>query len=157
MREKIPLVVALVMIATGLSAAAARAADVHIGINVGAPPPLVVVAPAPAVVVAPPILTVAAPPPLVVVPGTLVSYVPSASFNLFVFGGRYYSFHEGHWFHAASHRGPWIAIGAEAVPRAVLGVPVTYYKVPPGHFKKEKHEGAAAHGCPPGLAKQGRC
>jgi hypothetical protein len=33
-----------------------------------------------------------------------------------------------------------------------LAVPVAYYKIPPGHAKK-----MGGHGCPPGLAKQGRC
>jgi hypothetical protein len=98
-------------------------ADVSVNIQVGTPQP-------------PPPLAVAGPPRLVVVPGTSVYYVPSASFNLFVFGGRYYSFHHGVWFQANSHRGPWVMVAAEHVPKPVLAVPVAYYKIPPGHAKK---------------------
>jgi hypothetical protein len=145
-------VIALAVLA--LAASAGHAADVKIGINVGIPaPPVVVVAP-PQVVLAPPPL-VLAPPSLVIVAGTPVHHVPSASFNLFVYNGRYYSHHNGGWFVAAGPRAPWAAIAIERVPRPVLGVPVKHYKIPPGHAKK-----AGPHGggfCPPGQAKKGRC
>jgi hypothetical protein len=156
MAQKSVLVVVLAS-AAALFAAPAVAGDVSIGINLGTPPP-VVVAPAPPVVVAPappPAFVLAAPPTLVVVPGTAVYHVPTASFNLFVFGGLYYSFHNDVWFQGPTHNGPWTVIAREAVPRPVLGVPVAYYRVPPGHAKKMKHE--AERGCPPGLARQGRC
>jgi hypothetical protein len=132
---------------------AAIAADVRIGVNIGVPAP-VVVAPAPAVVVAPPgppvvvtppPLVFAAPPALVVVPGSPVHYVPSVNFNVFVFGGRYYSSHDGAWFMAPNHSGPWARIPAERVPHPVLAVPHAYYKVPPGHAKKMGAPGAAGH------------
>jgi len=153
MKEKISRFVAVVIVAAGLPASA-LAADVKIGINVGTPPP-VVVAPVPAVVITPPSITLAAPPPLVVVPSApTVQYVPSGPHNLFVFGGRYYSFHNGHWFHAGHYNGPWGHIKREKVPAAVIGVPVTYYRVKPD--KKDKHEDGGAH-CPPGQAKKGRC
>jgi hypothetical protein len=139
---------------------AAIAADVRIGVNIGVPAP-VVVAPAPAVVVAPPgppvvvvappPLVFAAPPALVVVPGSPVYYVPSANFNVFVFGGRYYSLHDGAWFMAPNHSGPWARVPAERVPHPVLGVPHAYYKVPPGHAKN-----MGAPGAPPGHAKGAR-
>jgi hypothetical protein len=141
------------------SVAPAAAGDVSIGINFGSPPP-VVVAPQPVVVAPapPPAFVVATPPAVVLVPGTSVYAVPSASFNLFLFGDRYYSLHNGVWFQGRSHNGPWVAIAAEAVPRPVLAVPVTYYRVPPGHAKRDKHERhEAERGCPPGLARQGRC
>ncbi|HEX7786210.1 MAG TPA: hypothetical protein VF653_08315, partial [Methylomirabilota bacterium] len=104
------------------------------------------------VVVAPPI--VATPPQLVVVPGSPVSYAPGVNINFFAYGGRYYSFHHGGWFVATKHGGPWVAVAPGRVPQPVLAVPVAYYKVPPGHPKKMHHPG---RGCPPGLAKQGRC
>jgi len=108
-------------------------ADVNIGINVGiaAPPP--------------PRLALAAPPPLVLVPGTQVHHVPSVGFNLFVFGGRYYSLHNDAWFVAGTYNGPWTAVAVEKVPKAVLAVPVTYYKIPPGHARKMAGEGGG-HG-----------
>ncbi len=155
MKEKISRFVAVVIVASALPLSAAHAGDVKIGINVGTPPPPVVVAPAPAIVITPPSITLAAPPPLVVVPSVpTVQYVPSGPHNLFVFGGRYYSFHNGYWFQAGHFNGPWAHIKREKVPVAVIGVPVTYYRVKPD--KKDKHEDGAVH-CPPGQAKKGRC
>src|SRR5512142_1887935 len=75
-------------------------AEINIGIHVS-PPPAVVVSPPPAVVVAPAPAVVIAPPPAVVltsapqivaIPGSEVYYAPGASYNLFVYGGLYYSF-----------------------------------------------------------------
>lgn len=137
----------ILALAAGLSLVAASpvAADgLRIGISVPVPAP-------PAVVVAPPRppVVVVAPPQLVVVPGSPVFYAPGASMNFFAYGGRYYTFHEGAWFVATTYGSPWVAVAPAKVPRPVLTVPVAYYKVPPGHAKKM--------GCPPGLARQGRC
>jgi hypothetical protein len=137
----------ILALAAGLSlmAASPAAADgVRIGISVPVPAP-------PTVVITPPRppLVVVAPPQLAVVPGSPVFYAPSASMNFFAYGGRYYTFHEGAWFVATTYGSPWETIAPARVPRPVLAVPVAYYKVPPGHAKKM--------GCPPGLAKQGRC
>ena len=134
-----PLIAALAVLSLALAVGDAAAVDIKVGINVGVSPPPVVLAP----------------PPLVVVAGTPVQHVPSASFNLFVYGGRYYSFHNGAWFVAAGHRAPWTAIAIASVPRPIRAVPVKHYKVPPGHAKKaEAHPSAW---CPPGQAKKGRC
>jgi len=137
-----------------LTVASPVAADnVSIGINIGvpAPPHAVVMHPAPPVVLV-------APPKLVVVPGSPVFYAPGTSINFFAYGGRYYSFHEGAWFVATTHGAPWVTIATGRVPQPVRAVPVAYYKVPPGHAKKMGGRGeASGHGCPPGLAKQGRC
>jgi hypothetical protein len=139
-----------VLVVTAVSSAAAD--GLRIGINVPVPaPPVVVVTPPP-----PPVV-VTAPPQLVVVPGSPVSYAPGASINFFAYGGRYYSFHEGAWFVATPHGGPWVTISPGRVPQPVLAVPVAYYKVPPGHAKNMGQDGAPGRGCPPGLAKQGRC
>jgi len=134
-------------IAAGFSlmAASSAAADgLRIGISVPVPaPPTVVITPP-----RPPVVVVA-PPQLVVVPGSPVFYAPAASINFFAYGGRYYTFHDGAWFVATTYGSPWVTIAPTRVPRPVLAVPVAYYRIPPGHAKK--------HGCPPGLAKQGRC
>jgi hypothetical protein len=116
------------------------AAEVNIGISINAPAP-------------PPRLVVSAPPALVVVPGSSVYYVPSAGFNLFVFGGRYYSFHNDAWFVASAHNGPWAAVAVDRVPKPVLGVPVTYYRIPPGHAKRLSEHGGGEHGGNPGRGK----
>lgn len=97
--------------------------DFSVSINIGAPPP-------------PPAIILPAPPPLVIVPGTPVYYAPSLSVNYFAYGRRYYSHHNGAWFMASSYAGPWSYIAVERVPRPVLAVPVTYYTVPPGHWKR---------------------
>ncbi|MGH7396469.1 MAG: hypothetical protein ACRELW_02935 [Candidatus Rokuibacteriota bacterium] len=72
-------------------------------------------------------------------------------------GGQYYSFHNGVSFHATTHRSPWSGIEMERVPQPLLAVPVTYYKIPPGHAKKMGGGRHGRSGCPPGLAKRGRC
>lgn len=126
----------LAMATTGAATLLARRASgqVNIGISIAVPPP--------------PRLVVTAPPRVVVVPGTSVYYVPGASFNLFVFGEQYYSFHNGAWFVARSYNGPWSTIAAGRVPRPVLGVPVTYYKIPPGHAGRrgDRYRAAPGHG-----------
>jgi hypothetical protein len=137
----------------------AVADGLKIGINIGVPAPVVVTAPPPAVVVAPPPqpVIVTAPPQLVVVPGSPVYYAPDASINFFAYGGQYYSFHEGAWFVTTTYGGPWTMIAPSRVPQPVLAVPLAYYRTPPGHAKKMDRDGMPGRGCPPGLAKQGRC
>jgi hypothetical protein len=150
MAKRSLLIIVLTALAiTSLPITEAVAGDVTVGVNIGIP--------------APPRIVLPAPPPVVVVPHTPVSYVPSVDFNLFVYSGHYYTFHDGSWFHARSHSGPWVFIATERVPRPVVAVPVTYYKIPPGHAKKMARpagpQGATASegGCPPGQAKKGRC
>ena len=129
-----------------LCAGATSAGDVNI--NVGWPPPLIVETPR-----------------VVVVPETRVYRAPSLEFNVFVFGGKYYSLHNDRWYMAARVGAPWTPLIVEHVPAEVRAVPVKYYKIPPGHLKhqgyakKAKDEDSAGRGkgCPPGLAKQGRC
>ena len=130
----------------------AAAGDVNVGVHIGIPVP------------PPPRIVLPAPPPVVVVPNTSVSYVPSVDFNLFVYSNRYYTFQDGAWFYSTSHRGPWVFIPTERVPRPVMGVPVRYYKVPPGHAKQMARQAQPPQGppasegwCPPGQAKKGRC
>jgi hypothetical protein len=134
------LSIAIVSAASLLLATSAHAGNVSVGVSVGVPvppPPAVVVAPPQIVVPAPPPpVVIAAPPRVVVVPGSPVYYAPGVDFNLFVYGGRQYRFHDGHWFSATSHGGPWTFVARERVPQPVLAVPVTYYKIPPGHAKK---------------------
>ena len=123
----------VIALAAGVLAAPARGADVHIGINIGVPPP-------------PPPVAVEAPPPLVVVPRTPVYYAPELPYNYFYYGGLYYTFHDGNWFHAASYAGPWTFVAIERLPRPILAVPVTYYKVKPGHWKEHGPPPWAGHG-----------
>lgn len=124
------------VIATLLAAAAAVVptaglADVTVNVNIGAPPP-------------PPIV-VPAPPQLVLVPGVpAVHYAPALHVDLFFHDGRWYYPHGGFWYVGPSYKGPWTAVVIGHVPRAVLAVPVKYYRVPPGHLKHR--DGPPGHG-----------
>lgn len=92
-------------------------------------------------------VNIGSPPPVVVVPGTPVYHAPSLPYNYFVYSGHYYLFHEGMWLSAVSYNGPWTVIALERVPRPILAVPVDYYKRPPGHWKKHgPPPWAQAHG-----------
>jgi WXXGXW repeat (2 copies) len=125
-------------LAAGALLPSAAHAGVNIDVNVGVPVP-------------PPIIVAPAPPRVVVVPGSSVYYAPEGNVNLFVYGGRYYTFHEGHWFVGSKHNGPWTFVAVDRVPAPVVGVPVKYYRVAPAAVPA-----APAH-CPPGQAKKGRC
>ena len=123
------------------------------------PPPVVVtspqpvvVQPTPVIVVRPPVLV--APPRLVIVPGTQVFTAPSANFNVFVYSGHYYSYHQGTWFHATRHGEAWAPVAVSAVPVQVRNLPAQHWKIPPGQEKKNER---AERNCPPGHAKKGDC
>jgi hypothetical protein len=127
---KAPFAAAVLLSATCVSGAAA---DVTVNVNLGPPPPAVVVA---------------APPALVVVPGVpVVQYVPSLQVDLFVHDKRWYYPHGGYWYVGPSYRGPWTPIAFAKLPQPIVVVPVQYYKVPPGHVKHKDKGG------PPGHAK----
>ena len=122
------------VIAASLALAIPARGDVRVQVNVWAPP------------------IVTAPPPLLLLPGSPVYYAPGYDVNLFVYRGRYYSFYNGSWFYAPGYGAPWAVAPIRRVPRPILQVPATYYRIPPGHAKK-----LGTRRCPPGLAKQGRC
>ena len=109
----------VLLIATSMMIPLGADAQVSVNINVG-PPPVIF----------------AAPPRVVLVPRTPVYYAPDTSYNVFVYQGRYYSFHEGAWFLAGAHGGPWAFVPVAQVPPPLLTVPVRYYKIPPGHAKR---------------------
>ena len=120
------LLVISAAIAVNLIAATPAHSQVHVSVNIGTPPAFV-----------------AAPPPLVVVPGSPVYYAPGYDYELFFYGGRYYTQFDGGWFWAPRPGARWVAVSA--VPRPLLAVPVEYH-------------GKHGHGhCPPGQAKKGRC
>jgi hypothetical protein len=81
-------------------------------------------------------LNIGQPPPLVVVPGLPVYQAPSVSDNYFVYQGSYYLYHGGAWHYSRHYNGPWMALQLHQVPQPILAVPVTYYKRPPAHWKK---------------------
>jgi hypothetical protein len=81
MRARLPWLSLLAASALGLVPALV-AAQINIGIHLGAPPP-------------PPPLVLPAPPQLVVIPQTQVFYAPAVPYNYFFYGTKYYVSH-GH-------------------------------------------------------------
>ena len=80
-----------------------------------------------------------APPRLIVVPQVPeVRYVaaPATPGNLFFYNGQYWVFASGGWYVSGGYNGPWVVVAPQFVPRPVLFVPVRYYHIPPGHWKK---------------------
>jgi hypothetical protein len=72
-------------------------------------------------------INLGAPPPLVAIPGVGVQYAPSLPDNYFFYGGQYYVFYNGGWFGSRYYNGPWIVVAPEYVPRPILAVPIRYY------------------------------
>jgi hypothetical protein len=127
------------------------------------------------------------PPALVVIPRAPVYYAPRAPANVFFYGHNYWAFANGGWYFGPTWNGPWAVVAPAYVPAPILQVPVRYYRVPPPQWKgwrrdappewgprygrewrEEAHERnwreheeswsrSGGKGCPPGLAKQGRC
>ena len=83
----------------------------------------------------PPALAVQSPPRLTAVPGSPVLYGPREPYTLFVYRGRYYSFHRGSWFLAAGPGNSWKVIATDRVPDPVRAVPAAYYRIPPSPSK----------------------
>lgn len=133
------ITVSLALVVSLFPLARVQAGDIRIDVNLGAPPPPVVVPPPPPVVA-----TTA--PQLIVVPGTTVYYAPDLPHNYFYYAKRYYVLHNGAWFHAPSHNGPWTFMPHKHMPQPVLAVPVEYYRVPPGHAKHHRPPPWAGHG-----------
>ena len=132
---KVPIVAMLIAAGVVAMPASARS-QVSVNVSIGQPPPVVVARPV-----------------LVPVQASPVYYAPSYGADLFFYDGRYYTVHNEQWFYAARVNTPWVSIAVGKVPQAILAVPVTYYRIPPGHLK---HARGGVH-CPPGQAKKGRC
>jgi hypothetical protein len=128
---KVPIVA--ILIAASLALPASARSQVSVQVNIGQPP----------VIVERPVL--------VPVSASPVYFAPSYGSDLFFYDGRYYTVRDDRWYSAPRQNAPWVAITIGKVPRAVLAVPVAYYRVPPGHLKQ-----MGGH-CPPGQAKKGRC
>ena len=127
------------------------------------------------------------PPALVVIPEMPVYYAPRAPANIFFYADQYWAFANNGWYVGPTWNGPWAVVAPVYVPMPILQVPVRYYRAPPPHWRgwradgpprwespygrdwqeeasqrkwREREEGwerGKGKGCPPGLAKQGRC
>jgi len=93
------------------------AVDVHIGVNLPAPPHFAVVPGAPA-----------------------VAYAPSVRANYFRYGNRFYVYENGGWYVASGYNGPWAVIDPVYVPRPILQVPVRYYRRPPAEWRTYRRD-----------------
>ncbi len=109
-----------------------QTSSMSLGINIGNTPPPVVAVPGPVVAVPP-----GRPGP----PPPVVYTAPDLPYNYFVYQKYHYLYHEGRWFRARGHNGPWTVLAIQQVPRAVLAVPVEHYKARPERW--------AHHGSPP--------
>ena len=126
--------IAAMVVAASIAVPAPAQSQVSVAVSIGQPPPVLV-----------------AQPVLVPVQASPVMYAPSYGTDVFFYDGRYYTVRNDQWFYATRVNTPWVSVAIGKVPQAILAVPVTYYRVPPGHAR-----GRGAH-CPPGQAKKGRC
>ena len=76
-----------------------------------------------------------APPALVVIPGTPVYYAPSAPANVFFYAHEYWIFTGDGWYVGPTWNGPWAVVEPVYVPPPILQVPVRYYPVPPPDWR----------------------
>jgi hypothetical protein len=112
------IVGALVMIAlTGPASTAQSQVNVHIGINLPAPPPLVAI------------------------PASPVMYAPTVGANYFFYGGQYYVLADRAWYVSRGFSGPWVVVAPDFVPRPILAVPVRYYHAPPAGWRYARRQG----------------
>jgi hypothetical protein len=86
-------------------------------------------------------INLGAPPPLVVIPGVGVQYAPSLPDNYFFYGGQYYVFSNGGWYASRYYNGPWIVVAPAYVPRPILAVPIRYYHRRPSEWSHWHRDG----------------
>src|SRR5437879_8196720 len=113
------MILGVVAIAAVMGAAGSAAAQVSVNIGINVP----------------------APPHLVVVPASPVMYAPAVEANYFFYGGQYYVFTNGGWYVAPRHNGPWVVLAPEFIPRPILGVHLRYYHAPPPEWRRCRREG----------------
>jgi hypothetical protein len=78
-------------------------------------------------------LVIPAPPALIVIPGTYVYYPPDVQADIFFYHGYWYRPYRGGWYIGNGYNGPWRTVGRGRVPHALINVPPTYRRIPPGH------------------------
>lgn len=65
-------------------------------------------------------------PRLVVIAGTGIQFVADIDDDIFLYGGLYYRYYGGTWYHCRSWGGSWARISA---------APVAFHRIPPKHVK----------------------
>ncbi len=117
------------LIAMGLATSASASTSVGISVSIGDAPP-------------PPMIVVREEPRVVLVPGSSVYVVEDDRYSCdaFHYGVYWYLYNDGWWYRARYYRGPFRAVEARYVPRAIMSVPPRRWKHHP-------------HGGPPGLMR----
>jgi hypothetical protein len=75
-------------------------AQVHVNVNIGPPPPVVVYSP----------------PTMVMLPAAQTYVAVGVPYDIFFVDGRYYYFHGDHWFWGPGYGGPWTYVAYERLP-----------------------------------------
>jgi len=130
--------------------------EVHVNVNIGAPPPVIV----------------QAPPPMLFLPEPAVYVAVGTPYDIFFIDGRYYYFHQNNWFWAAGYGGPWVHVVHTGLPPGLQRYQVIklreyrereyrVYRVqgsnfkgkyfvaaegPPGHAHDDDHDHGNGHG-----------
>ena len=86
----------------------ARAAQVHVSINIGAPPPVIV----------------RHPPTMVYLPEPRLYSAVGIPYDVFFVDGRYFYFRNNNWFWAPGYGGPWTYVEYRALPSGLRKVKV---------------------------------
>jgi len=74
--------------------------EVHVNVNIGAPPPVIV----------------QSPPPMLFLPEPAVYVAVGTPYDIFFIDGRYYYFHGNNWFWAPVYGGPWVHVVHTGLP-----------------------------------------
>jgi hypothetical protein len=75
-------------------------AQVHINVNIGPPPPVIV----------------EAPPPMLFLPEPGIYVAAGTPYDIFFIRGRYYYFYEDNWFWGPGYGGPWTYVTYRTLP-----------------------------------------
>ena len=89
--------------------ATAQAAEVHVNVNIGAPPPIIV----------------RSAPTMVYLPEPAAYVAVGTPYDLYFVSGRYYYFHSNNWFWAPGYGGPWNHVVYSSLPPGLRKFKVT--------------------------------
>lgn len=111
------LVIGLMLLALASSAVPGQA-QVHVSIGINLP----------------------APPSLVIIPSTPVAYAPAVPANVFFYGGQYWIFANDAWHVGPTYGGPWVFVEPPYIPLPLLTVPVRYFRAPPPAWRQWRRD-----------------
>jgi len=79
-------------------------------------------------------ITIGAYPNFMSVPGYPVYYAPDVGGNYFFYDGLYWVYQDDNWYSSSWYNGPWDSVDPMYVPVFILQIPVRYYRRPPQYF-----------------------